>query len=74
MSEYKTLRSLLEFHVQQLRLKPDACWPSEAAGTKEMIRAYQRSQQKVKLHDARLDDCDGSHHSRDSGDSSISGA
>jgi hypothetical protein len=59
--EFKTLRSLLEFHVQQLRLKPDACWPSEAAETKEMIRAYQRAQQPVDLHDVK--DCDGSHHS-----------
>lgn len=74
MSDFKTLRSLLEFHVQQLRLKPDASWPHELEDAKDLIKAYQRSQQKVKLHDARLDDCDGSHHSCDSGDSIDTGA
>ena len=71
MSEYKTLRSLLEFHVQQLRLKPDACWPSEAASTKEMIRRWQR-ENKVKDYGSVYHD-DGDWTSSDPDGSSVVG-
>ena len=71
MSDFTSLRGLLEFHVKQLRLKQDAAWPRESENMKEMIKAYQRSQQKVELHDARFDTDDGSGDA-DSDDFSVS--
>ena len=71
MSDMTTLRGLLEHHVKMMRLKPDAAWPSEIESTKDMIKAWQRSQERVRPHLVGPDDCDGSHHA-DSDDFSVS--
>jgi hypothetical protein len=52
-SEFTTLRSLLEHHVQTLRLRPIAAFPTELENMKEEIKRYQMSQQKVTLESVK---------------------
>lgn len=72
--EFTSLRSLLEFHVKTMHLRPEAPWPTQCEHTKDLIKAYQRSQQKVKPHVAGPDDLDGGCDSDDLGPDSLVGA
>ena len=76
--EYKTLRSLLEHHVQTMRLRPEAPWPKQCEDTKEMIKSWQRAQQHVTLKVVKGygpdDRDDGDWNSGDSAGPSVVGA
>ena len=48
-NDFTSLRSLLEFHVQNLRLRPQAAFPAELQDMKDEIKRYQLSQQHTPL-------------------------
>lgn len=57
--EFTSLRSLIKFYVKSLHLRQEAPYPTLRLEAAEDIKRYQRSQQRVPLHDARLDRDDG---------------
>lgn len=72
--EFTSLRSLIKFYVKSLHLRQEAPYPTLRLEAAQDIKRYQRSQQKVPLHDARLDRDDGDWDTSDPSDSSLSGA
>lgn len=48
MSDFQTLRGLLEFHIKNLHLKPNAPYPREQLDMRQMIKEW-RAEQRCKL-------------------------
>jgi hypothetical protein len=74
MCEYGTLRGLIKHYVKTLQLRQEAPYPTLRLEAAEDIQRYRRSQQKVRLHDARLDRDDGDWDTSDTDSTTRMGA